>query len=61
MGVGGAALLSRVPTFAPAPAVASVPRRCVALGCRMLSLGIDMWVVQRGLRAFQTDYANVTL
>jgi 2-keto-3-deoxy-L-rhamnonate aldolase RhmA len=36
-------------------------RRCVALGCRMLSLGIDMWVIQRGLRSFQSDYAAVTL
>jgi 2-keto-3-deoxy-L-rhamnonate aldolase RhmA len=36
-------------------------KRCVALGCRMLSLGIDMWVIQRGLKAFQSDYAGVTL
>jgi 2-dehydro-3-deoxyglucarate aldolase/4-hydroxy-2-oxoheptanedioate aldolase len=33
-------------------------RRCVELGCRMLSLGIDVWVVQRGLKAFQTEYAE---
>jgi 2-keto-3-deoxy-L-rhamnonate aldolase RhmA len=31
-------------------------RRCVDLGCRMLSLGIDVWVVQRGLKYFQTEY-----
>jgi 2-keto-3-deoxy-L-rhamnonate aldolase RhmA len=31
-------------------------RRCVKLGCRMLSIGIDSWVVQRGLRAFQNEY-----
>jgi hypothetical protein len=32
VGVGGGALLSRVGGIAPAPAMASVPRRCVALG-----------------------------
>jgi len=33
-------------------------RRCVNLGCRMLSLGLDVWVVQKGLRAFQQEYAE---
>jgi 2-dehydro-3-deoxyglucarate aldolase/4-hydroxy-2-oxoheptanedioate aldolase len=33
-------------------------RRCVELGCRMLSLGIDVWVAQRGLAAFQSEYAE---
>ena len=32
MGVGAAAALSRVPIVAPEPALAAVPRRCVALG-----------------------------
>jgi 2-keto-3-deoxy-L-rhamnonate aldolase RhmA len=32
-------------------------RRCVDLGCRVLSLGIDVWFFQRGVRAFQADYA----
>jgi 4-hydroxy-2-oxoheptanedioate aldolase len=31
-------------------------RRCVELGCRMLSLGIDVWVIQRGLKTFQAEY-----
>jgi 2-keto-3-deoxy-L-rhamnonate aldolase RhmA len=31
-------------------------RRCVDLGCRMLSLGLDVWAMQRGLTAFQGDY-----
>jgi 2-dehydro-3-deoxyglucarate aldolase/4-hydroxy-2-oxoheptanedioate aldolase len=31
-------------------------RRCVEMGCKMLSLGIDVWVVQRGIRSFQGDY-----
>jgi 2-dehydro-3-deoxyglucarate aldolase/4-hydroxy-2-oxoheptanedioate aldolase len=39
----------------PSPAFA---RRCVDLGCRMLSLGLDVWAVQKGLRAFQVDYAD---
>ena len=33
-------------------------RRCVDLGCQMLSLGIDVWAVQRGLRAFQAEYGE---
>jgi 4-hydroxy-2-oxoheptanedioate aldolase len=31
-------------------------RRCVDLGCRMLSLGIDTWALQRGVRAFKKEY-----
>jgi 2-dehydro-3-deoxyglucarate aldolase/4-hydroxy-2-oxoheptanedioate aldolase len=41
----------------PNPAYA---RRCVELGCRMLSLGLDTWTVQRGLKAFQAEYAAIT-
>ncbi|HLN31930.1 MAG TPA: aldolase/citrate lyase family protein [Gemmataceae bacterium] len=33
-------------------------KRCVDLGCNMLSLGIDVWFVQRGLKAFQAEYAE---
>ena len=33
-------------------------RRCVELGCRMLSLGIDAWAFQKGLRAFRDDFAE---
>ena len=33
-------------------------RRCVELGCRMLSLGIDVWFFQRGLQAFAADFAE---
>jgi hypothetical protein len=28
------------------------------MGCRMLSLGLDVWAVQRGLKAYQTEYAE---
>src|SRR5262249_59472035 len=41
------AILPRDPEYA---------RRCVALGCRMLSLGIDVWALQRGLKAFPPEF-----
>ncbi|MCS6853067.1 MAG: aldolase/citrate lyase family protein [Gemmataceae bacterium] len=34
-------------------------RRCLALGCRMLAPGIDVWVLQKGIRALLADYAEV--
>lgn len=39
----------------PDPALA---RKCVDLGCRMLSLGLDVWAVQKGLKAFQQEYGE---
>jgi 2-dehydro-3-deoxyglucarate aldolase/4-hydroxy-2-oxoheptanedioate aldolase len=39
----------------PSPAHAG---RYVELGCRMLSLGLDAWAFQRGLRAFRDEYAE---
>ncbi|MFO0843058.1 MAG: aldolase/citrate lyase family protein [Gemmataceae bacterium] len=33
-------------------------RRCVDLGCKILGLGIDMWVVRKGMQAFQEEYAE---
>jgi hypothetical protein len=30
----------------------------VALGCRMLSVGMDVWAVQRGIKEFFNDYAS---
>jgi 2-keto-3-deoxy-L-rhamnonate aldolase RhmA len=33
-------------------------RRALQLGCRILSLGIDVWIVQRGIAAFQQEYAE---
>jgi 4-hydroxy-2-oxoheptanedioate aldolase len=32
-------------------------RRCVDLGCKMLSIGIDTWFFLRGIKAFQEDFA----
>jgi len=40
------------------PPNAAYAQRCVDLGCRMLSLGLDVWAVQRGLKAFQQEYAS---
>jgi 2-keto-3-deoxy-L-rhamnonate aldolase RhmA len=34
--------------------------RCVSLGCRMLSIGLDVWVMQRGLRTVLKDYERFT-
>jgi 4-hydroxy-2-oxoheptanedioate aldolase len=39
----------------PSPAYA---RRCADLGCRMLSLGFDVWAFARGVRAFHAEYAE---
>jgi 2-dehydro-3-deoxyglucarate aldolase/4-hydroxy-2-oxoheptanedioate aldolase len=33
-------------------------RRCVELGCRMLSIGIDVWALQRGLTAFLGEFGD---
>lgn len=38
------------------PRNADYARRCVGLGCRMLSLGIDTWALQRGLTAFLGEF-----
>lgn len=40
------------------PPNAAYARRCVDLGCRMLSLGFDVWAFAKGVRAFQADYAE---
>jgi 4-hydroxy-2-oxoheptanedioate aldolase len=34
-------------------------RHCVELGCRMLSIGMDVWAMQRGLRAWLAEYEPV--
>jgi 4-hydroxy-2-oxoheptanedioate aldolase len=40
------------------PPTPGLARRAVELGCRILSLGIDVWIVQRGMKAFQQEYAE---
>jgi len=34
-------------------------KRCVALGCRMLSIGLDVWTLQRGLKAVAAEYREL--
>jgi 4-hydroxy-2-oxoheptanedioate aldolase len=38
------------------PLHAEFSQRCVDLGCRMVSLGLDTWVVQRGIRSFKSEF-----
>jgi 2-dehydro-3-deoxyglucarate aldolase/4-hydroxy-2-oxoheptanedioate aldolase len=38
------------------PPNAPYAERCVKLGCRMLSIGLDAWALQRGLSAFLAEY-----
>ena len=33
-------------------------RRCVDLGCRMLSIGFDSWFLHRGVKDFKKEYAE---
>lgn len=33
-------------------------RKCVAMGCRLLSIGVDTWFLQRGIRTFQADFGD---
>jgi 2-keto-3-deoxy-L-rhamnonate aldolase RhmA len=40
------------------PRDAAHARRCVELGCRMLSIGIDAWVFNLGLRAFKERFGE---
>jgi 2-keto-3-deoxy-L-rhamnonate aldolase RhmA len=40
------------------PRDAAHARRCVDLGCRILSIGIDVWFFQKGLSAFAADFAE---
>jgi 4-hydroxy-2-oxoheptanedioate aldolase len=34
-------------------------RRAVQMGCKMLSVGIDVWTVQRGLKSFLSEFDNL--
>ena len=55
--VARAAKANNVP-WAMLPRDAVHARRCVELGCRVLSLGIDVWFFERGLTAFQQEFAE---
>ena len=52
--VAAAAKANNVP-WAILPRDAGHARRCVDLGCRMLSLGIDTWAFRKGLQVIQRD------
>jgi 4-hydroxy-2-oxoheptanedioate aldolase len=41
------------------PRDAAFARRCVDLGCSMLSVGLDVWLVQGGLRAVDAEYQAI--
>jgi 4-hydroxy-2-oxoheptanedioate aldolase len=55
--VARAAGAHRVP-WAILPLSSTFARRCVELGCRMLSIGVDSWAFLKGMKAFQDDYAD---
>jgi 2-keto-3-deoxy-L-rhamnonate aldolase RhmA len=41
------------------PPTLAYARRCVEMGCRMLALGMDIGVVQRGLKGVQAEFAEL--
>ena len=41
------------------PPNAAYARRCVDMGCRMLSIGLDVWALQKGLRAYLKEFEEV--
>ncbi len=52
-----AAAANRV-AWAILPRDAAHARRCVELGCRMLSIGMDAWAFQKGIAAVRDDFAE---
>jgi 4-hydroxy-2-oxoheptanedioate aldolase len=55
--VARAAAAARVP-WGILPLGPAHARRCVGLGCRLLSLGLDAWAFQKGVAACKSDYAE---
>jgi 4-hydroxy-2-oxoheptanedioate aldolase len=55
--VARASAQSSVP-WAILPLSPEFAARCVGIGCRMLSIGLDVWAFHRGLQHFQNVYAN---
>jgi 2-keto-3-deoxy-L-rhamnonate aldolase RhmA len=41
------------------PPNAAYAKRCLNLGCRMLSIGLDVWTLQRGLKAVAAEYSEL--
>jgi 4-hydroxy-2-oxoheptanedioate aldolase len=52
-----AAAANHVP-WAILPRDAAHARRCVELGCRMLSVGMDAWAFQKGVTAIKDEFAE---
>ncbi len=55
--VARASAAHRVP-WAILPLGPAHAHRCVEMGCRMLSIGVDSWAFLKGVKAFQDDYAE---
>ena len=53
--VAKAAAAARI-HWAILPANPTYARRCLDLGCKMLSTAMDVWTLQRGIRSIKTDY-----
>ncbi|MSU80530.1 MAG: aldolase [Gemmataceae bacterium] len=56
--VAKAAAAARI-QWAILPRNAAYAKRCVDLGCKMLSVGLDVWAVQRGLKAFLAEFESI--
>lgn len=57
--VAKAAAANRI-HWAILPRTAAYAKRCVDLGCRMLSVGLDTWAIQRGLKSFLAEFESLT-
>ncbi len=57
--VAKAAAAARI-QWAILPRNAAYAKRCVDLGCKMLSVGLDVWAVQRGLKAFLAEFEAIS-
>jgi 2-keto-3-deoxy-L-rhamnonate aldolase RhmA len=55
--VAKAAAASKVDWAILPPNVAAA-HRCVEMGCRMLSIGLDVLAVLRGWRSYKEEYAD---
>jgi 2-keto-3-deoxy-L-rhamnonate aldolase RhmA len=56
--VAGACATRRLP-WGILPLSVAHARRCVGLGCKMLSIGLDVWAVRDGVRATAEAYQDV--
>jgi 2-dehydro-3-deoxyglucarate aldolase/4-hydroxy-2-oxoheptanedioate aldolase len=53
------ACAARAMPWAILPLGPAYARRCVELGCRMLSVGIDAWAFSRGIASLKDEYAEL--